>query len=228
MSPMNRTELAQVIDHTQLSPTATRKDIATLCQEAKHHGFRGVCVGPRWVSLAADLLLDCPVKTVTVIGFPLGFETTAMKTQQTKAAIFDGADEIDLVADLGAIIEQDTRLLMHQFESVRKVCRQMRPPVTLKVIIESAALTRDQEALVCDVAQQLGVDCLKTSTGCHNAGGATAQDIQFMRTQAPACQVMASGGIRSLGQAQTMMDAGAARLGTSASVAIVNALPQGT
>jgi deoxyribose-phosphate aldolase len=225
---MNRRELALMIDHTQLSPTATSADIETLCQEARHHGFHSVCVGPRWVSLAADLLNDCPVKIVTVIGFPLGLETTGMKTQLAKAAIFDGADEIDLVADLGAIIEQDTRVLVRQFQSVLKVCRHMRPPVTLKVIIESAALTRDQKALICAVAQQVGVDCLKTSTGFHHAGGATAQDIQFIKTQAPACQVMASGGIHTLDQALTMVDAGATRLGTSTSVAIVDALPQGT
>ncbi len=225
---MNRTELAQKIDHTQLCPTATRVDIETLCQEAKHHGFYSVCLAPRWVALGADLLCDCPAKVATVVGFPLGFETTRSKTQQAKAAIFDGADEIDLVADLGAIIEQDTRLLTRQFESVLKVCTHMRPAVTLKVIIESAALPHEPKAFACAVAQQVGVDCVKTSTGFHRAGGATVEDIRLIRTQAPSCQIMASGGIRSLAQSQAMMDAGATRLGTSASVALINALPQGT
>jgi deoxyribose-phosphate aldolase len=225
---MNRIELAQLIEHTQLSPTATSADIETLCQEAKHHGFYSVCLAPRWVALGAHLLHDCPVRIATVIGFPLGFETTRIKTQQAKSAIMDGADEIDLMADLGAIIEQDTRLLIQQFKGVLKICRHMRPPVTLKVIIESAALTHDQKALVCSVAQQVGVDCVKTSTGFHDAGGATAEDVRFIATRAPSCQVMASGGIKTLDQALAMADAGAARLGTATSVAILNALVQET
>lgn len=225
---MNRTDLAQTIDHTLLSATATRADIETLCLEARNHGFFSVCLGPRWVALAAGLLVDCPVKISTVIDFPLGFETTRVKTQQAKAAIFEGADEIDLVADLGAIIDQDTRLLAQQFKSLLKVCRHMRPSVTLKIIIESAALTHDQTALVCSVAQQVGVDFLATSTGFHRAGGATVEDIRLLKTQAPSCQIKASGDIHTLDQALTMIEAGATRLGTSASVAIINALPQGT
>ena len=225
---MNRTDLAQTIDHTLLSPTATRADIEALCLEARNHDFFSVCLGPRWVALAAGLLVDCPVKIATVIDFPLGFETTRVKTQQAKAAIFEGADEIDLVTDLGAIIEQDARLLVQQFQSLLKVCRHMRPAVILKVIIESAALTHDQKALVCSVAQQVGVDFLTTSTGFHDAGGATVEDIQLFKTQAPSCQVKASGGIRTLDQALAMIEAGVTRLGTSASVAIINTLPQGT
>ncbi len=225
---MNRTDLAQTIDHTLLSPTATRADIQSLCLEARTHGFFSVCLPPRWVALAADLLVDCPVKIATVIDFPLGFETTRVKTQQAKAAIFEGADEIEVVADLAAIIEQDTRLLVQQFQSLLRVCRHMRPPVTLKVIIETAALTHDQKALICAVAQQVGVDFLTTSSGFHDAGGATVEDVHFIRTQAPSCQVKASGDLRTLDQALEWVEAGATRLGTSASVAIINALPPGT
>jgi deoxyribose-phosphate aldolase len=225
---MDRTTLAKMIDHTLLDPTTTRAHIEPLCQEARDHGFCTVCVGPRWVTLASDLLSDCPVKVATVIGFPLGFETTQVKTQQAKAAIFDGADEIDMVADLAAIVEQNTRLLRQQFQSVLKVCQHMRPAVTLKVIIEAAALTDEQKALACEIAQHVGVDFVETSTGFHQAGGATVKDIQLIKTQTVSCQVKASGSIRTLDQALGMIEAGATRLGTSDSVAIINALPQGT
>lgn len=226
MTPLDRTQLAQVMDHTLLLPTATRAEIEVLCREAHEYGFFSVCVGPRWVALAADLLVDCPVKITTVIGFPLGFETTRIKLQQAKEAIFDGADEIDMVADLGSIVTQDAHELTRQFQGVLKVCRRMRPAVTLKVIIESAALTHDQKTLVCQVAEHVGVDFLRTSTGLHTAGGATVEDVQLMKAQAPSCQVKAAGGIHTVDQALAMLEAGAARLGTCASVAIVNALPQ--
>lgn len=228
MTPLDRTQLAQTIDHTLLKPTALRTDIETLCQEARAYGFYSVCIGPRWVPLASEMLLDSPVKVATVIGFPLGFETTRVKVLQAKEAIFDGTDEIDMVADLSAIMEQDTRLLFRQFQDILKVCRHMRPAVTLKVIIEAAALTHDQKVLVCDIANQAGVDFVKTSTGLHTAGGATVEDVQLMKTHAPSCQVKAAGGIRTLDQALALLDAGATRLGTSASVAIINTLSQGT
>lgn len=226
MSLQTRTELAQVIDHTLLTPTATRADVETLCVQARTHGFHSVCVGPRWVSLAADLLADCPVKVATVVGFPLGFETSDVKAQQAKAAVFDGADEIEAVADLGAVIEQDTRLLTRQFHALTKVCTQVRPAVTLKIIVESAALSKDQIAMLCSVAQRVGVDSLKTSTGFHDTGNATVEDVEFMRAQAPACQICASGEIQTLDQAIALLQAGATRLSTSHSVTLVNALPQ--
>ncbi len=228
MNPLDRTALAQMIDHTLLDPTATQAHIEQLCQEARDHKFFSVCVGPRWVALTSDHLSDCPVKIATVTGFPLGFETTEVKTQQAKAAIFDGADEIDMVADLAAILEQNTRLLRQQFESVLKVCRHIRPAVTLKVTIEAAALTDEQIALACDIAQQVGVDFVATSTGFHQTGGASVKDIHLMKAQTVSCQVKASGNIRTLDQAMAMIEAGATRLGTSASVAIINTLPQGT
>jgi deoxyribose-phosphate aldolase len=175
VNPVDRTALAQAIDHTLLCPTATHAQIETLCQEARDHGFYSVCVGPRWVNLASDLLQDCPTKTTTVIGFPLGFETTHVKTQQAKDAIFNGADEIDMVADLGAIMEQDSRLLTQQCQGALKACRHMRPAVTLKVILECAALTHDQKLLASGLAEQVGVDFIQTSTGFQASGGATAR-----------------------------------------------------
>jgi deoxyribose-phosphate aldolase len=226
VNPVDRTALAQTIDHTLLCPTATRAQIETLCQEARDHGFCSVCVGPRWVTLASDLLQDCPTKTTTVIGFPLGFDTTRVKTQQAKDAIFDGADEIDMVADLGAIIEQDSRLLAQQFQGALKACRHMRPAVTLKVILECAALTDDQKALVCAVAEQVGVDFIQTSTGFHASGGATAEDIQLIKVHAPSCQIKAAGGFDTRDQALSMLEAGATRLGTCASLPIIGGLPQ--
>jgi deoxyribose-phosphate aldolase len=226
--PINRTQLAQAIDHTLLAPTATREAIEVLCREARDYGFFSVCVGPRWVPLAADLLADSPVKITTVTGFPLGNETTRIKVLQAKEAIFDGADEIEMVADLSAVIEQDTRLLIRQCQGVLKVCRSMRPAVTLKLIIESAALTPDQKALVCQVAEHVGADFIVTGTGLHAAGCATVEDVRLIKEQAPSCRIKASGGICTVDQAVAMLEAGAARVGTCASVTLVNALPQGT
>lgn len=228
MSAIDPKQLAQSIDHTLLNPFATREQIQTLCEQAREHAFCSVCIGPRWVSLAADLLVDSPVKVATVIGFPLGFETTRIKVQQAKDAIFDGADEIDMVADLAAIIEQDAGLLTHQLTSVLKICRHMRPAVTLKVIIESAALTQDQIVFACEICNLAQVDFVKTSTGFHAAGGATVEAVTLMKTYAPHCQVKASGGIRTLDQALAMLQAGATRLGTSASVDLMQAVTQGT
>jgi deoxyribose-phosphate aldolase len=146
---------------------------------------------------------------------------TKSKVAQAQDAIYAGADEIDVVADLAAIIERDEKYLLHQLMSVLKACRTMRPPVLLKVIIESAALTTDQKVFACQVADQAGVDFVKTSTGFHPAGGATVEDVALMKQTAPRCQVKASGGIKTAEQAIAMLNAGADRIGTSSGVTIV-------
>jgi deoxyribose-phosphate aldolase len=215
-------DLAGRIDHTLLKAEATQEQIVRLCDEAKEYGFCAVCVNGRWVSLAADRLQGTGVKVAAVAGFPLGADTTEIKVVQAKEAIRNGADEIDVVADLAAIIEKDAHYLSRQFQAMLQACRSMRPAAALKVIIESAALTVEQKVFVCQIAQETGVDFVKTSTGLHPAGGATVEDVRLMKETAPRCKVKAAGGIRTAEQAIAMIEAGADRIGTSAGVAIIN------
>jgi len=218
---MTGSDIAKRIDHTLLKATATRAEILRLCDEASTYGFHSVCVNPRWVSAAADRLQGTAVAVCSVISFPLGADMTKSKVAQAQDAIYAGADEIDVVADLAAIIERDEKYLLHQLMSVLKACRTMRPPVLLKVIIESAALTTEQKVFACQVADQAGVDFVKTSTGFHPAGGATIEDVALMKQAAPRCKVKASGGIKTAEQAIAMLSAGADRIGTSSGVTIV-------
>lgn len=214
-------ELAGCIDHTLLEATSTREQIELLCGEAKEHGFHTVCVNGRWLPLVADLLAGSKVAVGGVVSLPLGANSTKVKVAQARDAIFAGADEIDMVADLAAIIEGDSKYLLGEFRAVLKVCRSMRPAVTLKVIIESAALNDDQIRFACQTAQRAQVDFVKTSTGLHPAGGATTDDIQLMRESAPGCKIKAAGGIRTAEQAIEMLAAGAQRIGTSSGVLIM-------
>ncbi len=218
------TDIAGYIDHTLLKAEATHEEILRLCDEAQTWGFHAVCVNGRWVSLVAERLFGTKVKVASVVGFPLGADTTKVKVAGARDAMDAGADEIDMVADLAAIIEGDAKYLLHQFRSVLKECRSMRPPVLLKVIIESATLTREQKVFVCQIAQQAGVDFIKTSTGMHPAGGATVEDVRLIKETAPPCKVKASGGIKTAQQALAMLEAGADRIGTSAGVQIMEEL----
>jgi len=215
-------ELAASIDHTLLTPMATREQVKQLCEEARIYGFHTVCVNGRWVALAAELLAGSKVAVGGVVSLPLGADTTKIKVAQAQDAIFAGADEIDMVADLASIIESDTVYLLSQLQAVLKVCRSMRPKVLFKVIIESAALTRDQKIFACRIAEQAGADFIKTSTGLHPAGGATIEDIKLIKETAPNCKIKAAGGIRTARQALEMIEAGAERIGTSSSVQIIN------
>jgi deoxyribose-phosphate aldolase len=215
-------DLAERIDHTLLKAEATQEQIVRLCDEAREYGFCAVFVNGRWVSLAADRLQGTSVKVGAVAGFPLGADTTDIKVVQAREAIRNGADEVDMVADLAAIIENDARYLTHQFQAMLEACRSMRPAVTLKVIIEAAALTVEQKVFVCRIAQEVGVDFVKTSTGLHPAGGATVEDVRLMKETAPRCKIKAAGGIRTAQQAIAMLQAGADRIGTSAGVTIIN------
>lgn len=217
-------EMARRIDHTLLKAEATREQIVRLCEQAQTYGFGSVCVNGRWVSTAAERLHGSRVHVVSVVGFPLGADTTKTKVAQTKEAIHDGADEIDVVADLAAIIEPDAHYLLKQLLAVWNVCHSMRPPVLLKVIIESAALTTEQKVLACRVAEQVGADFVKTSTGLHPAGGATVEDIRLIRETSQRYKIKASGGIRTAQQALAMVEAGAERIGTSAGVQIIDEL----
>ena len=214
-------DLAKYIDHTLLKAEATRTDVLRVCDEAVAYGFHAVCVNDRWLSLVADRLQETPVQVAGVVSLPLGADTTKIKAAQAQDAIYAGADEIDMVADLAAIIEGDARYLLDQLMTVMRVCRVMRPAVLLKVIIESAALTHEQKVFACQIAQQAGVDYVKTSTGYHPAGGATVEDVRLMKESAPRCKVKAAGGIKTAQQAIAMLSAGADRIGTSAGVAII-------
>ena len=217
-------ELAGCIDHTLLEATATEEKIEQLCREAKSYGFHTVCVNGRWVALAAEQLAGSKVAVGGVVSLPLGADSTKIKVAQAREAIFAGADEFDMVADLAAIIEGDTKYLQSQIQAVLKVCRSMRPAVVLKVIIESAALSREQKIFACQIADRCRVDFIKTSTGLHPAGGATIEDIKLMKQTAPNCKIKAAGGIKTAKQALEMLEAGAERIGTSSGVQIINEL----
>jgi deoxyribose-phosphate aldolase len=220
-------QLAGCIDHTLLSATATSEQIRQLCEEAKTCGFCAVSVNPRWVALAAELLHGSKVKVGGVVSLPLGADSTKIKVAQAEDCIFAGADEIDMVADLAAIIEEDSRYLSNQLKAVLKVCRSMKPAVCLKVIIESAALNGEQKIFACRIADKVGVDFVKTSTGMNPAGGATLEDVKLMKEYAPRCKVKAAGGIKTAKQALEMLDAGAERIGTSLGVQIINEFREG-
>ncbi len=148
---------------------------------------------PRWIPLAAEILRKTNIKIDGVVGFPLGGDSTKIKAAQAKEAIFAGADEIDMVADIASIIEGDSKYLWNELNSVLKVCRSMRPAVSLKVIIESAVLNEDQIIFACRVAQEVGVDFIKTSTGMNPAGGATVEAVKLMKESAPKCKIKAAG-----------------------------------
>jgi deoxyribose-phosphate aldolase len=214
--------LAGCIEHTLLSATATEEQIRRLCEEAKEYGFYSVCVNPRWVTLAIDELDGSDVKVCSVVSFPLGADSTRMKVGQAADLVLYGVNEIDMVADLAAIVKTDKKYLCAQLDAVLKICRSKRPAVVLKVIIESAALSMDQKLFACSIADKCGVDFIKTSTGLHPAGGATVEDVKLIKETAPNCRIKAAGGIRTARQALAMLEAGADRIGTSSGVEIMN------
>jgi deoxyribose-phosphate aldolase len=222
MTITNEKQLAERIDHTLLSATAASEQIKKLCQQAGDYSFCSVFVNPRWIALAAKQLHGCRTKVGSVVGFPLGADSTKIKVAQAEDCIFAGADEIDMVADLAAIIEDDAKYLSNQLRAVLKVCRSMKPAVYLKVIIEAATLTDEQKIFACRIADEAGVDFVKTSTSMNPAGGATVEDVKLMKEYAPNCKIKAAGGIRTAKQALEMLEAGADRIGTSSGVEIIN------
>lgn len=227
MTITDEEQLAGCIDHTLLDAAATKEKIEQLCQEAIDYGFHTVCVNSRWLPLVAEQLHHTNVKVGGVVSLPLGADSTKIKVAQAKDVIFAGADEIDMVADLAAIIEGDSKYLQNQMQAVLKVCRSMRPVVLLKVIIESAALDNEQIKFVCQLADKCSVDFVKTSTGMNKAGGATVEDIKLMKETAPRCKIKAAGGIKTASQVLEMLEAGAQRIGTSSSVRIIEEFKTG-
>lgn len=213
------TEVAALIDHTLLKPDATRQHIEELCREAAQFKFATVCVNPVWVALAARWLSTTGVRVCSVVGFPLGATTADVKGYETRRAIFDGAREIDMVINIGALKSGDLRTVERDVEAVTAPCRDC--GVLSKVIIEAALLTDDEKVTACTLAKAAGADYVKTSTG-FGPGGATAADVALMRRVVGAeMGVKAAGGVRDLQGLQAMVAAGATRVGASAGVKIV-------
>lgn len=211
--------VAGMIDHTLLRPDATRKDIEKLCAEAAQFKFATVCVNPTWVAAAARLLAGTPVGVCSVVGFPLGATTTDAKGYEARRVIFDGAREVDMVLNVGALKSGDLRTVERDIEAVTSCCREAR--VLSKVIIETALLTDDEKVTACTLAKAAGADYVKTSTG-FGPGGATAADVALMRrVVGEEMGVKASGGVRDLEGLRAMVAAGATRVGASAGVKIV-------
>ncbi|MGG1677467.1 deoxyribose-phosphate aldolase [Neobacillus sp. NRS-1170] len=213
--------VAAMIDHTLLKPEATREQIETLCQEARENSFFSVCVNPTWVSTAKELLQGSAVKVCTVIGFPLGASTPETKAFETKNAIDHGADEVDMVINIGALKDHNDELVE---SDILAVVDAAKGKALTKVIIETSLLSKDEKIRACELSVKAGADYVKTSTG-FSTGGATFEDIALMRkTVGPDIGVKASGGVRSTEDAQMMIEAGATRIGASSSVAIINGL----
>jgi deoxyribose-phosphate aldolase len=213
--------LAGLIDHTLLKPDATPEKISQLCAEALEYSFASVCVNPTNVSLCASLLKGSKVKVCTVIGFPLGANTTTVKVFEAETAIKDGAAEMDMVINIGALKSGNMQLVAQDIRAV--VAAAHVAGALSKVIIETVLLTDDEKVQACLIAKQAGADFVKTSTG-FSGGGANVHDIELMRrTVGPEMGVKASGGIHNLEEARALVAAGATRLGASAGVTIVQA-----
>ena len=213
-------ELAKYIDHTLLRTDAQRADVAKLIEEAKAYHFASVCVSPIWVSYVSEALRDTGVKTCTVIGFPQGATPSAVKAFETKQAVADGTDEVDMVIAVGRLKDGDDAYVKADIEAV---VRAAGGKALTKVIIETCLLTDEEKRRACLLAKEAGAGFVKTSTG-FAAGGATAADVRLMRESVgEAMGVKAAGGIRSRADAEAMLAAGATRLGTSSGVKIVEA-----
>lgn len=211
-------DIASFIDHTNLKPDAIEDQIRQLCAEAKQYGFASVCVNPIWVQLCKSLLAGTNVKVCTVVGFPLGANRPETKVYEAKLAVKHGADEVDMVLNIGKLKSGDFDFVEKDIHKVRNAV----PEATLKVIIEACLLTDDEKVTACQLAQKAGADFVKTSTG-FSSGGATVEDVRLMRkTVGSELGVKAAGGIKNFKDATAMIRAGATRLGCSASLAIVS------
>lgn len=209
--------LAKTIDHTLLKAVGTESQVRELCAEARRHGFASVCVNPVWVPLCARELAGSEVLVCTVIGFPLGANRSETKAAETRQAVAEGADEVDMVIHLGAAKAGDWKAVEEDIRAVVKAAGTAR----VKVIIETCYLTDDEKVKACEASMRAGAHFVKTSTG-FGTGGATAEDVRLMkRTVGDTLQVKASGGIRTCEDALKMLEAGADRIGASSGVAIL-------
>lgn len=211
--------LAKYIDHTILKPETTRQEVIQVCQEAKTHGFFSVCVNPYYVSLVKKELEGSDVKVCSVIGFPLGASVTAVKAAETKQAIADGANEIDMVLNIAAMKNGEYDYVLND---IKGVVAALEGKAILKVILENCLLTQEEIVKACEMSVEAGAHFVKTSTG-FSKSGATASDIALMRkTVGPDIGVKASGGVRDTETALAMIEAGASRIGASASISIAS------
>ena len=217
---LTREELASYIDHTLLKPEASREQIRAVCNEAKQYHFASVCVNSCWVPLIAEELKGSGVSVCCVIGFPLGASLSSVKAFEAREAVAAGAQEIDMVINVGAVKSGGWELVREDIAAVNAA----KGTAKLKVIIETCLLTDEEKVRVCQIAKEAGADFVKTSTG-FSTGGATVHDVELMRRAVgPEMGVKASGGIRTLADALAMIEAGASRLGASAGVKIIEAL----
>ncbi|ALS02008.1 2-deoxyribose-5-phosphate aldolase [Enterococcus silesiacus] len=211
-------ELNQMIDHTILKADAKEEDVLRIIEEAKKYEFFSVCINPCWVALAKEHLAGTSVDVCTVIGFPLGANTSEVKAYEATDAINNGATEVDMVINVGALKSQQYKKVLKDIQAVVDAAKGK---ALVKVIIETASLTDEEKIKVCELAKEAGADFVKTSTG-FSTGGATVADVKLMReTVGPDMGVKASGGIHNEAEAQAMIEAGATRIGTSAGVAIM-------
>lgn len=211
-------DIASKIDHTLLKPEATLDMIEKLCNEALEFSFAAVCVNPYYVKKAKDLLKGSNVKVATVIGFPLGANIKEVKAFEAKKAIEDGADEIDMVINIGALKNKDYKAVKSDIEAVVEA---VKGKAIVKVIIETCLLTEEEKTKACELSKEAGADFVKTSTG-FSTGGATVEDVKLMkRIIGDTMKIKASGGIRDFETAKAMIEAGASRIGASSSVNIV-------
>jgi deoxyribose-phosphate aldolase len=211
--------IAKMIDHTLLKADASQDQIAQLCYEARKYGFAAVCVNPTHVKLCSQLLQGSPVHVCTVVGFPLGATPPEVKAYEAQQAIDDGATEVDMVINIGALKSKDYALVERDIASVARTCHT--GGALLKVIIEAALLTDEEKVIACQLAKVAGADYVKTSTG-FGPGGATVQDVALMRRAVgPEMGIKAAGGIKNYADAQAMVAAGATRIGASAGIKIM-------
>ncbi|EFU76138.1 deoxyribose-phosphate aldolase [Lachnoanaerobaculum saburreum] len=209
----------KLFDHTILKADATRKDVKRVCDEAMAYSFCSVCVNSYYVPYVANLLHGSDVKICSVVGFPLGAMSTRAKALEAKIAVMDGADEIDMVINIGALKDRDYSVVLEDIKAVKEACEDK----TLKVIIETCLLNDVEKVKACELAKEAGADFVKTSTG-FSTGGAKVEDVKLMRaTVGPDMGVKASGGIHDNEFAKELVEAGANRLGTSATIQIVEA-----
>ena len=217
---MEKRSLNKYIDHTILKPTCLVADIEKLCAEAKQYDFAAVCVPPNFVKLAKEKVAGSTVQVATVIGFPFGYSATEAKIAEIILAMVDGADELDVVANISAIKNGDWTAIADEINHIMPIIRSKNKLV--KIIIESGVLTDDEIIKCCDIYGIAGIDYLKTSTG-YAEKGASVEAVKLFRKHLPdQVQIKASGGIRDYATAQLMIDAGATRIGCSAGVAIVS------
>ena len=220
---ISKKQLAKIIDHTLVKPTATQEDVVKLCREAKDYGFGCVCVNSAYVSLATQLLKETDVKVCSTAGFPFGGVLPEVKAFEAKKAVERGAREIDMVINIGALKSGDYETVKRDIEAVVDA-KRLYSDLVVKVIIETAYLSQKEKVTACKLAREAGADFVKTSTGL--VGGATVKDVRLMRaTVGQDMGVKAAGGIRTFQQALAMIRAGANRIGTSTGAAIIEGFP---